>query len=155
MSFVKQIWSFLISMKLMVTLILMFAAASGVATFIENDHGINTSWALVYSTRWFEAIQVLLAISIVGNIFKYKMIQVKKIPVLIFHISFLVILIGSAITRYYGYEGVMHIRENKIENRMLSSDALLQISAQKDGHKYMKKKLFTYRNLVVESLILL
>ncbi len=141
MSFIKQIWSFLISMKLMVVLILMFATASGVATFIENDHGINTSWALVYSTRWFEAIQVLLGISIIGNIFKYKMIQVKKIPVLIFHVSFLVILIGSAITRYYGYEGVMHIRENQIENRMLSSDALLQINAEKDGKKYYEEEI--------------
>ena len=141
MSFIKQIWSFLTSMKLMVVLILMFATASGVATFIENDHGINTSWALVYSTRWFEAIQVLLGISIIGNIFRYKMIQVKKIPVLIFHVAFLVILIGSAITRYYGYEGVMHIREHKSENRMLSSDAFLQISAIKDGHKYYTEEI--------------
>ena len=65
-------------MKLMVVLILLFATASAVGTFVENDYGVNTSWALIYSSRWFEAIQVLLGISIIGNIFKYKMLQKKK-----------------------------------------------------------------------------
>ncbi|MEN8146735.1 MAG: cytochrome c biogenesis protein CcsA [Campylobacterota bacterium] len=138
---VKKIWSFLISMKLMMLLILLFAIASGVATFIENDHGINTSWALVYSSRWFEAIQVLLGISIIGNIFKYKMYKMKKWPVFIFHVGFLVVLLGSGITRYYGHEGVMHIREGASEHRMLSSDAFLQISAKKNGKEYYDEEI--------------
>jgi cytochrome c-type biogenesis protein CcsB len=136
MLFFKKIWSFLISMKLMVILILAFATASAIGTFIENDHGINTSWALIYTARWFEAIQILLGISIVGNIFRYKMIQKKKIPVLIFHVGFLVVLIGSGITRYYGHEGVMHIREGSTVNNMLSSDAFLQIKATKDSKEF-------------------
>ncbi len=138
---VKKIWSFLTSMKLMVLLILLFAIASGVATFIENDYGVNTSWALVYSSRWFEAIQVLLGISIIGNIFKFKMYKRKKWPVFIFHVGFLVILLGSGITRYYGYEGVMHIREGVSEHRMLSSDAFLQISAHKDSKTYYDEEI--------------
>jgi cytochrome c-type biogenesis protein CcsB len=139
MSFIKKIWSLLISMKLMVILILMFAIASAVGTFIENDHGVSTSWSLVYASRWFEAIQVLLGISIIGNIFRYKMIQKKKIPVLLFHIGFLVVLIGSGITRYYGQEGVMHIREGATENRMLSSDAFLQIGAKKGSNEFYRE----------------
>ena len=131
-----MVWSFLISMKLMVVLILIFAAASGIATFIENDHGVNTSWALVYSSTWFEAIQILLGISIIGNIFKYKTYKKKKWPVLIFHVGFLVVLLGSGITRYYGYEGMMHIREGQSANTMLSSDAFLQINAKKDSKEY-------------------
>ncbi len=141
MTYVKSVWSFLISMKLMVTLILLFAVASAVGTFIENDYGINTSWALIYTARWFEAIQILLGISIVGNIFKYKMLQVKKIPVLTFHIGFLVVLIGSGITRYYGYEGMMHIREGATENRMISSDAFLQVKANKAGQEFKSEEI--------------
>ncbi|QOY54435.1 cytochrome c biogenesis protein CcsA [Candidatus Sulfurimonas marisnigri] len=141
MTLIKKIWSLLISMKLMVVLILIFAVASGVATFIENDHGINTSWALVYSTRWFEAVQVLLGISIIGNIFKYKMYTKKKLPTFIFHIAFLFVLLGSGITRYYGYEGVMNIREGSTEHRMLSSDAFLQVSANKNNTKYYEEDI--------------
>ncbi len=136
MIFIKKIWSFLISMKLMLVLTFVFALASAVGTFIENDYGINTSWALVYSSRWFEAIQVLLGISIIGNIFKYKMIKIKKIPVLLFHIGFLVILVGSGVTRYFGYEGVMHIREGATQDKMISSDAFVQIKATKGSNKY-------------------
>ncbi len=133
---IKKVWSLLISMKLMLLLLLLFAIASGVATFIENDYGVNTSWALVYSTRWFEAIQLLLGISIIGNIYRYKMYKKKKWPAFIFHLGFLVILVGSGITRYYGYEGVMHIREGNSEHRILSSDAFLQITAKKNDNTY-------------------
>ena len=138
MTFVKKVWSFLISMKLMVVLILIFGAASAVGTFIENDYGVNTSWAVVYASRWFEVVQVMLAISIVGNIFRYNMISKKKIPVLIFHVGFLVILLGAGITRYYGYEGMMNIREGATEHRMLSSDAFLQIEAKKGEKEFIK-----------------
>ncbi|MCK9454475.1 cytochrome c biogenesis protein CcsA [Sulfurimonas sp.] len=141
MTFIKQVWSFLISMKLMAVLILLFGAASGVGTFIENDYGVNASWAVVYASRWFEVIQILLGISILGNIFKYKMIQKKKIPVLIFHLGFIVILLGAGITRYWGYEGVMSIREGTTEHRMLSSDAFLQIEAKKGSKEFAKHKV--------------
>ncbi|WP_310442072.1 cytochrome c biogenesis protein CcsA [Sulfurimonas sp.] len=138
MTFVKKVWSFLISMKLMAVLILIFGAASAVGTFIENDYGVNTSWAVVYASRWFEVVQVLLGISIVGNIFRYNMMSKKKIPVLIFHVGFLVILLGAGITRYYGYEGVMAIREGATEHRMISSDAFLQIEAKKGEKEFIK-----------------
>ncbi|MDD2790947.1 MAG: cytochrome c biogenesis protein CcsA [Sulfurimonas sp.] len=141
MSLISRVWSFLISMKLMVILILAFAVASAVGTFVENDYGVNTSWALIYSSRWFEAIQVLLGISLVGNIIRYKLYTLKKIPTFIFHTGFLVILIGSGVTRYYGYEGVMHIREGETENRMLSSDAFLQINAKKASQEFYREDI--------------
>jgi len=128
-------------MKLMMVLVTIFAVASAVATFIENDYGVNTSWALVYSARWFEAVQVLLGISIVGNVIRHKIYKIKKWPAFIFHVGFLVVLIGSGVTRYYGYEGVMHIRENDIENRMLSSDAFIQIAANKNNTEYYKEEI--------------
>ncbi len=141
MGIIKKIWSILISMQLMVILVAIFAISSGVATFIENDHGVNTSWALVYSATWFEVVQVLLGISIIGNILKYKTYTRKKWPSFIFHVGFLVILIGSGITRYFGYEGVMHIRENTTENRMLSSDAYIQITAKKGNEKHYEEEI--------------
>lgn len=141
MVFVKKVWSFLISMKLMVTLILLFAVASAVGTFVENDYGVNTSWALIYSSRWFEAIQVLLGVNLLGNIIRFKLYTKKKMPTFIFHVGFLVILIGSGVTRYYGYEGIMHIRENATENRMLSSDAFLQINAKKASQDFYREDI--------------
>lgn len=141
MSYISKVWSFLISMKLMVVLILIFGAASAVGTFIENDYGVNTSWAVVYASRWFEAVQILLGISILGNIIRYKMYQKKKLPVFIFHAGFIVILLGSGLTRYFGYEGVMHIREGVTEQKMISSDAFLQIEAKKGSKEFIKHEV--------------
>lgn len=141
MGYIGKVWSFLISMKLMVVLILIFGAASAVGTFIENDYGVNTSWAVIYASRWFEAVQILLGISILGNIFRYKLYQKKKLPVFIFHAGFIVILLGAGVTRYFGYEGVMNIREGATENRMLSSDAFLQIEAKKGDKEFVKHEV--------------
>jgi len=137
----KKIGSFLVSMPFMVALLVVFAAASGIATFIENDHGAETSWGLVYGAKWFEAIQILLGIGIVANIVRFRMYTLKKLPAFIFHAAFLLILLGAGITRYAGYEGVMHIREGDTENRMLSSDPFLQIDVLRDGKKYHAEKM--------------
>ncbi|MDD5156663.1 cytochrome c biogenesis protein CcsA [Sulfurimonas sp.] len=136
----KKIGSFLASMPFMVALLLIFGIASGVATFIENDHGTETSWALVYGAKWFELLQIMLGVGIFANIIRFRMFTLKKLPTFIFHVAFLIILIGSGITRYFGYEGVMHIREGDTENRMLSSEAFLQIDATHGTQKYHAEK---------------
>ena len=140
-SFFKSI----LSMKMAVIFLLLFATASGVATFIENDFGTAGSWSVVYTATWFEFIQVMLGLMIVYNMFKYNVFQKKKIPSLMFHMGFVIILIGSGITRYMGYEGSLHIREGKTENRVISSESFIMANAIKDGKTYSvsKKKIIS------------
>ncbi len=143
---VKTLWSIIISMKTMVILTVIFAVTIAIGTFIENDYGTETAWAEIYGARWFEVLQVLLAVNLVGNIIRFKLYKRKKLPAFIFHVGFLIVLIGSGLTRYYGYEGVMHIREGQSENRMLSADAFVQITAtDKEGkiHHTEKKILLS------------
>ncbi|WP_457624014.1 cytochrome c biogenesis protein CcsA [Persephonella sp.] len=140
MSFFKTLIKELTSIEFMLLLTLIFAISIGFATFIENDFGSETAWALVYGARWFEVLWILLAINLVGNIIRYRMWQPRKLPAFIFHISFLVIFLGAALTRYAGYEGIMHIREGFQSNRILSSDAYLDIIAKKDGKVYKAER---------------
>lgn len=140
MNIIKKIWSLTISMQVMMILVAIFAIAGAAGTFIENDHGRDTAWALIYGAFWFEMLQIILGINLIGNIIKYKIYGVKKLPSFLFHIGFFVILIGAGITRYYGYEGIMMIREGSTQNMMLSSDAFMQITAQKDDKKFYKEK---------------
>jgi len=104
----------------MAVLFFLFAIAMAVATFIENDYGTQTSKALIYNAWWFEAIMVFFVINFLGNIFKYRLHKKEKWPVLMFHLSFIFILIGAGITRYYGYEGLMLIDEGETTNKFLS-----------------------------------
>ncbi|NPA12481.1 MAG: cytochrome c biogenesis protein CcsA [Aquificae bacterium] len=137
---VKKIWDFLTSMEFMLFLTLIFAISIGFATFIENDFGSETAWALIYGARWFEVLWVLLAINLIGNIIKYKMWKPKKLPALMFHLSFLIVFLGAGLTRYFGYEGMMHIREGSQSNTIVSADAFLTIKAEKDGKVYQKER---------------
>jgi len=126
----------LLSMKAAVLFLFLFGIASGIATFVENDFGTEAAWAVIYTSWWFEAIQILLGIQLAYNIYKYKMYKKDKLPAFLFHIGLIVILLGAGITRYFGYEGILHIRNGDTENRMISSDSYVTVSAIKGDKEY-------------------
>lgn len=108
------------STRLTGILFILFAVAMAVATFIENDYGTQAAKALVYNAKWFELIMVFFVINFVGNIFKYKLNRKEKWPVLLFHLSFILIIVGAGITRYISYEAMMPIKEGQATDKMLS-----------------------------------
>lgn len=130
-------------MQTMAILLLFFAGSIGYATFIENDFGRASAKALIYNTWWFELILLLLAINLFNNLFKYNLFRRTKLAVLIFHLAFIVIIIGAAITRYFSFEGMMHIREGEATNLFVSDDTYLQFHVNDLKHQYeYDKKLF-------------
>jgi len=136
----KKVIGIIGSMQVMAIMMLIFAVSVGYATFIENDYGTPTAQAVVYKAHWFELLLILLAVNLVINIFRFKMIQQKKLLVLLFHVSFLVILAGAAVTRFYGFEGMMHIREGHASNLLTSSDTYLKaVFTDKEGKKSQYK----------------
>ncbi|GAB4248368.1 MAG: cytochrome c biogenesis protein CcsA [Vicingaceae bacterium] len=139
----KAVANILFSMKLTALLLLIFAIAIGTATFIENDFGTPAAKTLIYNARWFEMVIFLLTINLIGNLFRYKLFQLKKLPSLTFHLAFIIIVIGAAITRYISYEGLMHIREGEASNQIISDNTFLQIHANDNKTQYnFNKKLF-------------
>ncbi len=130
----KRILDFLFSTRVTLVLLVIFAAALGVATFIEEKYDTITSKILVYHARWFEILLVLMAINFIGNISKYKLMSRKKWTGFSFHAAFLLLIIGAGITRYIGFEGNIHIREGESSNIMFSSDPYLIVSAETDKH---------------------
>ena len=134
----KKILNFLYSTRIMAVLFILFAAAMGIATFIENDYGTQTAKALVYNSWWFEAIMIFFVINFFGNIFRYRLHKKEKWAVLMFHLAFLFIIIGAGITRYVGYEGIMLIDEGETTNTFLSETTYLNLIV--DNNKEQKTK---------------
>lgn len=116
--------------------ILLFAASIAVGTFVENDFGTSSAQHVIYRSWWFTALLTLFCITILVNIFRFRMIQQRKWALLTFHAAMVIILIGSAITRYTGFEGTMHIRENGSSNNILSAETFLRFHAEKEGRAY-------------------
>ncbi len=136
----KKLYNYMTSIWLMLILTAIFGISCAEATFIENDYGTSTAWAMVYGTRWFEILQLLLAVNLLGNIFKFKMYKRDKLPLLIFHAGFLVILLGAGITRYFSYEGLLHIREGQSKDSMTSLKSFIQVEALKNKKYYYNDK---------------
>jgi cytochrome c-type biogenesis protein CcsB len=132
--------AFLFSMRLMAILILLFFVAIGYATFIENDFGTQTAKALIYNTTWFEVIIVLLSVNMIANINRYKLWRKEKWPVLLFHISFILIVVGAGVTRYVSFEGMMSIREGEQSNLIVSDRTFLQINVHDNAYQYSYDK---------------
>jgi len=116
--------------------ILLFAAAIAIATFVENDFGTSAAQKVIFQAWWFELLLILFSISILVNIFKFRMIQQKKWTLLMFHSAIIIIILGAGITRYFSHEGIMHIRENNASNTFLSSNTYLKFEVEKNGKTY-------------------
>jgi cytochrome c-type biogenesis protein CcsB len=120
----------LFSPVLMGLLFVAFALSMAVATFIENDFGSPAAYHMVYNTKWFELILLLLAINLIGQLINYKLFKLTKLPVALFHLSFLLLIIGAGITRYFGWEGTMHIREGEEQNACYSNEKYIACSVR-------------------------
>jgi cytochrome c-type biogenesis protein CcsB len=117
----------------MAVLLLFYAFSMAYATFLENDYGTPTAKALIYEAKWFELIMVLLILNFIGNIARYRLWKREKWPVLVFHLSFILIFIGGAITRYISFEGQMVIREGETSNEIVTDKHFFKIQIENKG----------------------
>lgn len=109
----KKILSILASPWLMTIILLVFAISVGVATFIESRQSIEVAWQLVYNAKWFKLLLLLGMVNLGLSIFQRKLYRRQKFTIFIFHLAFIVILLGAGVTRYFGFEGTMQIREGE------------------------------------------
>jgi len=122
----------LFSTRTMGTMLLIYAFSMAMATFVENDYGTAVAKALIYNCWWFELVMVILILNFIGNIKRYQLVSLKKLPLLVFHLAFIIIFIGGFVTRYISFEGSMHIREGESSNDIVSDATFFKIQIGKD-----------------------
>ena len=134
------------SLGFAIFLMCLFAIVCAIATFLETLYDTQTAWAIVYKAPWFGFIMLLLGINIAYNIFRFKLANFKKLPSFLFHFSFIFILFGAVMTRYHGFEGIMHIRENESSNKVISSEKYIQISTNDSNNQIVNKNVIDKLN---------
>ena len=129
-----RIERFFFSTKTMTLLLFIFAGSMAVATFVENDYDTPTAKMLIYNAKWFEILMLWIIIIFIYNIKIYQLTKKEKWPVLIFHIAFILMFLGGAITRYWAFEGQMPIKEGETSNAIISDLTYIKVNIN-DGVK--------------------
>src|ERR1035437_1123464 len=143
----QKVFNLLFSTRFMALIIAIFAISIAIATFIENDFGSQTARTLIYSSWWFELMLSIGIINLVGIILINKLYRKAKLTIFFFHLSFLFILLGAAITHYFGFEGFIHIRQGETSNEMISSNTYLCATAV-----FNKQTAYAEKSVYVSSL---
>jgi cytochrome c-type biogenesis protein CcsB len=114
------------SLRLAAGLLIVFGAAIGIATFVEARWGRDGAYEMVYAARWFEAVLALLVVNLTLSLFRRAPYRARNLGSMLLHISMIIILVAAGITRYFGYEGSMHIREGQSADFISSSRDYVQ-----------------------------
>jgi cytochrome c-type biogenesis protein CcsB len=98
----------------MVVLLVILAIGAALGTFIENDFDSARAKDIVYHSHWYSLVFLLACINMVLILIKAKakMLSARTI----FHLAFILILVGAAITHFWGIEGSMNIRKGDKSN---------------------------------------
>ena len=93
-----------ISFSLLILIILLLITA----TILEKLYGTPWVASNIYGSTWFLLLWPLLTISALIYIIQRRLY--RRPITLLLHLSFVVILIGAAITHYFGINGQIHLR---------------------------------------------
>lgn len=121
-------------------LMIVLAVAIGFATFFEKYFGLEASWGLVYSTWWFNLLWLLLSLNLFAALLTRARFNRNRLGIFLFHLAFLVIIIGAGVTRFFGTSGLLHLREGVASSSYMSEESYLQV-ADSAGNVLLKKQL--------------
>ncbi|MGP1561965.1 MAG: cytochrome c biogenesis protein CcsA [Helicobacteraceae bacterium] len=110
----KPLFNGFLSFAFILAMLFVLALGAGVATFIEKYYTSDVAKYFVYNAHWYEAVMILLAVSIIGVICRFRLW--RKPGMFFLHFGFVVILIGAGLTRYFGQEGILHLAQGETKD---------------------------------------
>lgn len=146
-----KIISFFSSTRLMAVLFVVFAAAMGIGTFIEDAYNTETARVFIYNAWWFEAIMLIFVFNFFGNIKRYSLHKKEKWATLLLHLAFIFIIVGAFITRYISYEGMMPIREGAAETHFYSDKTFLTVMVDGEYQGETRRRTFEKKLLMTSK----
>jgi cytochrome c-type biogenesis protein CcsB len=146
-----RLLSFLFSTRLTAILFIAFSIAMAVGTFVESAHNTTTARIWIYNAWWFELMMIFFVVNFAGNIKRYRLLKWEKWPLLLLHLSWILIIVGAGITRYIGFEGVMPIREGESTQQYLSEKTYLSVFIDGEIDGQPRRKLLEDDILLAEA----
>ncbi len=139
------------SMKLAAVGLFIYLVGIGMATMVESTYDIQTAKILVYNSLWFELLHVYLFICLIVNIIIHRMYERQKVAVLTFHLSFIIIILGAGVTRYFSFEGMMMVGEGKTSNILYANEPHISYSILENDKTVVNQTHKKYLSAVVNN----
>jgi hypothetical protein len=123
---------FLASLRLAVVLIALYAAVIAWASLLESTYGTPAVHFAVYGSRWFLALNILLAV----NVFFAALIRFpwrqRQTGFVITHLGILILMAGCLLSWSYGIEAHLPVIEGQSSGRAYqdSQHIVLEIATQ-------------------------
>jgi hypothetical protein len=121
-------YRFLVSPKLAIAVLIFVLACCVVGvTALRGER----AWALIFSTIWFNAVLVLLAISSAAAFFNRiwrRKLTIASVGMIVFHLSFAALLAGVVYNALFHFRGVLRLTEGeKLPNGKLDSYDVVEL----------------------------
>lgn len=127
--FKNPVLAFLSSLKLGAILLVVASVACGVGTFIESFYGgRDAAYDQVYAAGWFELVLGLIMLNLTLIFLKRMPYRRRQTGAALIHTAVVLILLAASITRFYGYEGVVQIREGQSTSHYYTIKPHVQVS---------------------------
>jgi len=139
----NPVFRILSDLRIGAVLLILLAIASGIGTFVEshysgignNEIGRGAAYDLIYDAPWFNGLLGLLFINLTLNLVRRLARGRQPLGFLLVHVGMLVILYGAGVTRWFGFEGYLRIREGEANNVVASAQAhVIASEGDTDGH---------------------
>lgn len=108
---------------------LLLVLCMGVATWVEHLHGTSFVSREIYGSWWFVSLWILLLVG--GSFFLLQQKLYKRRASFLFHVSFILILLGAGCTHFTGQQGMLHLRTSEENPDFVSS-----FSSPDDEHSF-------------------
>ena len=107
------------SYKMTIVLLVIYAVAMAVATFIEKYHGTVMAKNMIYYSPAFFFLQFLMVLNFVAQIIEHQLLKRKKWGFMVIHFAFIVILTGALTSHLFSEEGELRLPEGAKDDRMV------------------------------------
>ena len=118
------------SLQLAVVLITVYAVVLAWATLVEHDYheqGAAAARFGIYGSGWFFALNVLLAVNVLGAMLIRIPWKLRQTGFVVTHAGILVLMAGCLLTRQYGIEAQLPIYEGHTAHRALEESLHFQL----------------------------
>lgn len=116
---IKKIKKLFSSFLMTIVLLTCYAILLATATVIEKYYGTEVAKTFIYYSPILFLIQFFLVVNFIWILIKNQYLKKRKWGLVLTHLSFIVILLGALATHVWGEEGILHLREKEMSDKIL------------------------------------